>query len=286
MPLVEFGISLDKERDIVSLYLGGFDMGDIAEKTGISVGWCKHALISCGTYGNRSILPEDRDWRADYGDASSFFQNFSTDSQCYVLGWLIADGAVGRYGLQTKVSKVDAAHLTKIAIAIGSGHQVQEYIEQNHNLPGGRVIKNYPYARLYIGQYGVGDALRDIGFDGSIHNMQPNSKLFWFIYNLPSELRWSVLRGLFDGDGGICKTSPVCYFSGTFPLVDLVRTIIWEETKLNSSIGRGKADSGISYYGKNAARLVHRLYLGASIYLDRKKKLAEMLLCKYPISFN
>lgn len=213
--------------------------------------------------------------RRQYTVNHDFFQRpIVTEEQAYLAGFLGADGYTSGQGYSIKVSlqRQDKGHLFKIRDMLGSNAPVTD---EEHRKPNGEMT---PMATLIVCSKKLNADLCGIGI------VPGKSLIAKPLYGLPEHLRRHHMRGWFDGDGTICRLSN----SPTAWEVSIVGSYHTVEgfAKLAADLcGRNKRPQPQgNIWRVRYARIDERkaiidaLYGNATIYLDRKKALADEMM--------
>lgn len=215
------------------------------------------------TLGVRRILTSDFD--------QSFFESIDTEAKAYVFGFMVGDGSVNRDGFSLAVALKDEDILLKIATVLNykkslGSWSVAKYIHC-------KSVK----ARQDLINLGVVPRKSYI-------NILPLLKF------PPEPLMRHFLRGLFDSDGGLSgKPTGVLgdrnrwhgYFVQGRYNKELVSYIFnyLKDTVLIEGKLYIKEDRADAVYNKDSLfHLLSYLYDNAVIYLDRKWRLANLVL--------
>lgn len=195
----------------------------------------------------------------------NFFKEFNPES-CYWAGFIMADGCIRseRSTLEIGLHNKDRCHLVKFLTAINK--------ESVH------IIEYKNASKISIsGRWFCNDLLTNF-------NITPRKSLtVKFPANLPVEFYNHFIRGYFDGDGCITRTTcPSISILGTHPFLDTVRNIFFDtlSIKLKSKnlitpIHKNEGNVySIHYSGKNAFKILDWLYTDSveATRLDRKYK--------------
>lgn len=199
----------------------------------------------------------------------NFFDIIDTQEKAYWLGFNTADGSIkdtGRhYQISIMLKKEDENHLLKFLRDLDSNYKT-------------RYIRNYVYIDICSKKM-VKD-LKKMGlYPNKVQTVEPCKKM-------PDHLERHYWRGLFDGDGWITKyRKPNGYvkweigLSGNKSMLEGFRKFISKQVQSNASVRKKKTCYVIQYGGKWIPRGVAKvLYENATIYLSRKKVLADQLI--------
>src|SRR5690606_11965662 len=123
-----------------------------------------------------------------YNVNDDFFDLIDTEEKAYWLGFLSADGCITRGNiLKVRLAKYDENHLSKFLKSLKSDNKI--YRDKNS-------------VEIQISSQKLCDDLTRIG-------ITRNKSLTIKPINLPTEIYRHYWRGIFDGDGSICKTDKV-----------------------------------------------------------------------------
>lgn len=118
-----------------------------------------------------------------------YFSEIDTNEKAYWLGFLYADGYIGDF--TTKLKLKDREPIVAFKKAIKSEHKLAEYSAKDK-----RTNKIYKAYVLAISSQKICQDLKKIGLSGEFKNFEfPKIKEQFYSH---------FIRGLFDGDGGIC----------------------------------------------------------------------------------
>ena len=188
----------------------------------------------------------------------SSFINIATEEQAYFLGFLQADG-----WLSSKDN------------AVGIGSKDKEIVIQFKNFlqTENKISEKPDFCQLVVGN----EVLHN-----SLEKYKISSKLYGqFVPNLPEDLLWHYIRGLFDGDGTVCVTKENYLrlnFVGGIQSMSQLSYIIAKETNTEPTQATIRKDNiAIIQYGNSDIiyKIYNKLYDKATVYLDRKKQIME-----------
>jgi hypothetical protein len=195
-------------------------------------------------------------WRTD----RDFFAEIDTPAKAYILGFLIADGHVvpGRK-IQVSVKESDADLLRAISAEVGCDAPLATTISHYN---GSRMARLTLYGRKLT------DDLGKLGLD---HDKSRTATY----PQVPSELERHLVRGLWDGDGYIGARQ--IELIGTPALLEGVSGAIQRHT--GCLLRRRLTGRDRKYHAllgsKRDAPVLHWMYSGATIALERKMKAAS-----------
>ena len=194
-----------------------------------------------------------------------FFEAIDNEKKAYILGLLISDGAVVYPNRKNRnpvwtitLKREDAYILDEIKEAIG-------------------IIKKICYERneavLSV------TSLRMVK-DLEKHGVVPRkSFITHFPFEVDKDLWKHVIRGIFDGDGGI--SNQVCYFYGSHKILSEIQSILVKEIgikpkKITTRVING-ADSFAVSKKSEVVALHNYIYADATIWIKRKREKVEAL---------
>jgi len=252
-------MSAEQKAEAVRRYGEGEKLKGIVAGMGFNWRTVKAALVAAGVQKRRQTTSR----RHQFDER--FFREIDTEAKAYWLGFLTADGHMGR-GLVVEVGlqEADAEHLKKLAAAVGWPGEVRL-----KPLSGGRHKAELRLCSMAM--------IGDLAAAGCTHpgtsRVPPK---------LPPELVRHYLRGLFDGDGGIHlgehKGRPQASISqcGTEACVRLFRE--WA-CRVSGSKANALPRRGIWYFETTGngvcRRIMDGLFDGATVALDRKRVMAH-----------
>jgi len=202
---------------------------------------------------------------------SNAFDKIDNESKAYWLGFLVADGCVCNGRITFRLAGKDYAHLVKFRQFLKSTHLIKR--EDNHG---------YPSVCFSVTNRHIANSIRKLGIPkDKSHNLEN-------FPDVPKHLRRHFLRGLFDGDGcfNVMKIGNHrklrFIFISTIKMAKSVQKELMEECLLNKTklyIPKHSLSSAyITYNGnKQLKRIYDYFYKDATVYLERKKKIADSI---------
>lgn len=200
----------------------------------------------------------------------NFFSVYNEDS-CYWAGFILADGYIRtnkRNTLVLKLKKDDYKHLIKFKTTI--------------DYEGDIKIKN-DYCVISISSSKIIDDLKN--------NFEITTKKSLTCYiseKIPQEYLIHFIRGYFDGDGSITKTTTdTINFLGTKKTLEFICEYFFTHHKIKlrskdkPKIIKNKNIFLICYSGKTAFSILKLLYDNSKLFLNRKLNLYIKLKDKY-----
>jgi intein/homing endonuclease len=190
-----------------------------------------------------------------------------TKESCYWAGFIAADGHIrrGRNTLSIKLSAIDYAHLVKF----------KEFIGTNVDIKYGNSA-TYCYIDI-TNPYVVSDLKTNFLIE--------NNKTFTLKFPLiPDEMKSHFIRGFFDGDGSITKTTTITTsFTCASPeFMDELKELIFSlgiRLKSRNRVPPTSSANQVSYSGSNSIKIMEWLYSEANedILLTRKRDKYEQI---------
>lgn len=201
----------------------------------------------------------------------TFFKKIDTEEKAYWLGFLLADGNVGKTGRACKARQLrcalqirDRGHLERLRKALHSSHPIKEktaFIKK----------KSYLCCWLVITSKALVGHLETAGW----HRFKKRGDTS-ILENVPSRLKRHLVRGLIDGDGCIHKSKENKL---RIMFVDLHRSVVsWVQNWIMNKAGVMKTKIChpsraycFGYTGNiQVPKIIHLLYSDAGPYLQRK----------------
>lgn len=204
----------------------------------------------------------------------TYFDSIDTEAKAYFLGLIITDGCVhSSKGRQSLVSLTlqdcDRYMLDIFRTELRSNKRVTS---------DGRGC-----SEINILSNGLVSGLRKYGVTErkSLNAIFPD--------NIPKNLYPHLIRGVFDGDGSVSyyarknrrvHTKAVRFCQGNYSFLESLVELLWDECGVNPvSIYREKESLWSIAYRKNdsVAKVIDYMYGDAHIYLERKKKICDLV---------
>lgn len=190
--------------------------------------------------------------------------NLDNNITKYILGFLATDGNVCYY----KDKKNAVITFTSNDIDIIT--KIKNHIKCNNKIG----IKNDGAYRLQICDFRLANKLAEFG-------IKPNKSKSIFIISEILLNSCDFWRGCIDGDGCIDfnQNKPrVRFCSASLDFITQFKDYVHREIGCDKTIYEDNGLYRITIFNKDAKNLVHKLYLNASIYLDRKYVLAMKII--------
>jgi hypothetical protein len=200
-----------------------------------------------------------------------FFDRIDSEKKAYWLGFLAADGCVTATSVSCTLAARDAAHLRQLRKTLGSTHKFVTI--DNHG---------YPAARVAISSRRLAAALVARGLVPGKRNRTRRPRM-------PAWLLHHYVRGFFDGDGGFNvrrignHQKLRWHLVGHPPILRLIQNALVSGAAVRRlklyPAGKSKVSGMLMYNGnRQVRRICEYMYADATIFLTRKRKLAESIL--------
>lgn len=205
----------------------------------------------------------------------NYFDKIDTPNKAYILGFLWADGCnfPKRSTISMTLEEKDRQDLDRIRCEIGSERPL-EFIDYSNKHDFGYTYKNQ--YRLLLFSSHMCKVLEAIG-------MVPNKSLIVDFPILSNELNRHFIRGLFDGDGSVCRTQyrnrqsyqHTLTITSTLMVCEKLVDIIENTLGINCHIYDASNHNGVTKVfnisGKNQIKkFMDWIYDGADLKLQRK----------------
>jgi len=260
--------------DDVKNFINDYDKGDsirfISLKYKINYKLI-HDILICNGYEIRDNSFNSKIYSCD----QTYFKEINTPQKAYWLGFLYADGYVtkdGKFGLSLK--SCDEYILYQLKSDLNSDSSIKKYLTT-----GGYKV-GIEYSKLLITDYKMRDDLIK-------HGVVLNKTNIITKPNLRDDLIRHFIRGYFDGDGSIYKSSKNPDYNMSFCGTDELLTFIHNHfytnglIKKNLKLEKRKPQHIVSSirYGGNiqVLNIMNHLYKNADRYLIRKYNIYQAL---------
>lgn len=251
-------------QDVRRLYFDEcLSMGEIADRYGASV-TAVSAYLKRGGFVARKITVTGR--RFDYEINHEVFSSCSSPESAYWIGFIMADGNVAT-GLASVLSvtlhRKDIGQLEELRSFLGSTRPIH--------------IRREKYASLVV------NSARLIS-DLSKYGIVPRKTGKEQVRNIPPEYLRDFIRGYFDGDGCISKSAGQLVFNmacASRSFLGDVQATLKKECDLGDVkiANHNRGCFRFNYKGNRQARRIRDyLYLGASVFMPRKRAVFETLI--------
>jgi hypothetical protein len=256
-------ITSEQENEIVNLYNNGCNITFIKQKFGVTHRRILEIL-------NKYELTLRGNKRYSFND--KFFEKINSEEKSYWLGFIYADGGMYSDGYKChqifiKLALKDKIHLERFQSSIGSNHKLKLRTETKSIL--GKKEKTYQSIMIRITSKKMFGDLLNCGC------FQNKSNTIKFPKFISPYLIQHFIRGYFDGDGSISKTSNTKQLNvlGNKLFLKDIQTI-WMNTcnvRKTKLFNKGKIYS-LHYGGNgNIEKIRNYLYTNATVWLDRKR---------------
>lgn len=246
----------------------GLSYRQIREKYGIPRGtWDYHI---------RKKLKVNADLRK-YRAIDDFFDCIDSEAKAYLLGFLYADGYLasdGRMGCRLKIDDIEMIHLIQKYICPNSP------IEYSNN----QNFKRKPQCSIRWKSKKMYKRLLELGF--CVDKTHTDSNVFQYI---PNNYKKDFIRGFLDGDGCLTYNLPksgnwrkisLCFSNGTAEILKDISNYFIDIP--GSIIANHNTYFTLRYDTiKSVQMIVQKLYESATLYLNRKKIIADKILNYY-----
>lgn len=234
----------------------------------IAKGYCSTHYERWRKHGDPNIVLAGREGSRKYTLNHAYFDDITTPEQAYWLGFLTADGGVIKnaktYALRLELAETDAEHVQLLADAMGSDKPLWNRRGcVGVSLDSWRLVES-------LGRLGIGQR--------KSATVEPWDGL--------ADLMRHYWRGLFDGDGCICRSGSYWQMSicGSEACVEAFAA--WARPICGSRAKAIPVRPGATCWQwvigstRMATLLARELYEGAPVALRRKQQLAEIILSR------
>ena len=193
----------------------------------------------------------------------NYFEKIDSEHKAYWLGFLYADGYVNLKKIRFEFGLIDKDILEKFANDIGIS---KDKIKERQTKCNNKYFKSY---RLTLESKKLVQDLINAGC------MERKSFILKFpsFDIVPRNLMQHFIRGFYDGDGCHKAKSKTKCFIGTVSILDGIRKILREDTKIKGKMNITKSRN-IYYlrFGISDTNILNEyMYNNCTIYLERKK---------------
>jgi intein/homing endonuclease len=220
--------------------------------------------------------------KTKYSYNHNYFENIDTEEKAYWLGFIYADGCVsiGKNNsceLCIKLQRADKEHLKKFNKALNGNVEVKDAIEHAFG-------KDYEQSHIrFYSQKLVADLIKHGCFQDKTYKIRKP--------NIDNNLMKHFIRGFFDGDGCITKSSNKsraikCDFTCVCDeFLFWLREYLYEQN-INSFIYKWKYSTQKLIIGgnKNCDVFLNYIYNDCTIFLERKYKKKLALYKEFNVS--
>lgn len=275
MPRKRIPFTKEEVIKICSLYKEGYGTHKICEMIP-SLSWRKPqtlypVLIKAGLY-KKKPANDRRQYKVD----DTFFDVINTEHKAYWLGFMIADGflmdsghAKNTFGMALK--SCDGYILEEFKKDLNTTYPIRTY--QTENFWGDKLVP-FEYTKLLVRSSNISNALRNLGFTTS---KSYNAVLP--LEHVPDHLIRHLVRGYFDGDGGLSIAGEKKYhtyslaFTGTTEVICSIRHILGKDNVKLSHRHKDRDNNNASLAlcgDRQVYQICKWMYDGATIFLKRK----------------
>ena len=213
-----------------------------------------------------------------YNLDETFFTKIDNEEKAYWLGFLSGDGAITENKVRLTLAIKDKRHLKRFKKAI-------EWTGKDRYNKNANTLEVYFRSSKMVA-------------DLACYHITPRKTFTVRFPNVPKYLERHFIRGVFDADGCINKTTRVTrkksgrkyiFYGGEFNIegnkefVSAIQSRLTElELPITSINYPGKTINRVRYGGINQLKTIYQyLYKNATIFLERKKKLFEEIFRNY-----
>ena len=217
-----YQFSEQEKQDIAQNYLINYNIQELAKQYNVSAARIKTVLRNKEV---KIIVDRQELWKKRYPRNSDVFEKIDTPQKAYWLGFLYADGSVGKTKKTVRItlSTKDIEHLYKFKNFLNA---TNTEIKQNNKVEND---KNYELSYFAISDEKL---CNDLIKAGCIPN-KTYSLSFPSENILPKELQYHFIRGFFDGDGSITidrKRNRInISFTGTKEMLNEIKKIFGKD---------------------------------------------------------
>jgi hypothetical protein len=239
------------EEKVIELYKLGKNLKQISDFFG----------ISNRTYAIKTILKKNNIVINNIGRNrrcfvdENFFDVIDTKEKSYILGLICSDGSIDNNGYGIGFISKDIELVKLIKRIMSSEHKICDIKSYDK-----RTKKTYNSNYIHICSKKIVESLSKLG----IHN---NKSFTCKLPDIPNNLFWHFLRGLFDGDGSITRNVGRKIGSLRFKLIGS-GVMIYELKKILSEYGLSDTKISISKYKNEDGYISSLMYYS---YKDLKK---------------
>jgi hypothetical protein len=249
-------------EEAVGLYNSGLSLTAVGVRLGYSCSTIHRLFVEHGVPRRRSseYLRGKQSHNRKYACDAHFFDSIRGEAQAYYLGVLLADGNM------TKSSKG--------VVVYSKDYELVECFKQALNATNPiDTIERGPYRgyEIRIFDCGLYQALQ-------AHGCVPCKSHTVKFPNVPESLTRHLIRGYFDGDGGVRRDNRNYIrmsFRGTHDMLSAIREIL--TIQVGTNLNKISLDGGIHRIFYNGTPICTRvadfMYKDASVFLSRKHAL-------------
>lgn len=260
---------------LVEEYNSGLSLKQLADKYSCSKTTIKRKLMESGCNTRTSY---DGQKLTGVGTNSTCFTNFEEDeAAAYFYGWLLTDGCLTNDYITISLKSSDKYILESLKFYCGSKNNIKQkniYLKSNN--------KTYESYCFSVADKYLIDRLRQQGLSERKSCIESLPK-FNYVDGRTSAVFW---RGVIEGDGHVSlgRTSPEISLVGSEELT--TGFIRFAENSCNARFGKStksyKKDNPkfktVVYTGDDCRKIVRKLWSAGTIFLERKKVIAEQIM--------
>lgn len=257
-------LTVTQEQEICQLYKDGNSIRKIANsfpvgRTRIGTILKKYKIKTKGT-GNSYCL---RKYELD----ENYFESIDSKEKAYWLGFILADGYVGEDGLAIVLNIKDKNHLNKFLKDIKSNSYVKEVLSK-YKCKG--EYKTTKSCRIDVYSKKMVSDLNKLG-------VYSGKSLTVSIPNIKRKFYWSLIRGIFDGDGSInlSNNNMQVTICGSFSSIEWIRDFFIKELNILECPSHKQGKIYVLYIPSYSVKqkMLDKMYHNANIFLKRKYEL-------------
>ena len=247
-------------------YKSEFLLGTSLEKLGKKYNFCPYRFGKVLKLDGVIINKNNQKYKYN----NDFFEYIDTEEKAYWLGFIYADGYIGKTGrtLEIGLKASDKKHLHKITKVICPDLSVTH-----------RKINKHSACRVIMSS-------KDLVTNLIKHGCVNAKSMIITFPNIPKDLTRHFLRGYFDGDGCI-SGQLISFHSGSLVFLETIQKLLKENIEGYSEVTIHKdkrSNSRVLQKGTINVSLpiLKWLYADSSVYLDRKYRKFLKLLSRRP----
>lgn len=269
-------------NELIRLYEKGLTYKKISEEVKILKPGKISKILKEKGFKNRGASISNR----KYSVNDTFFDNIDSEEKAYFLGIIYADGYLSKtkYGgsiiIQLKLTDIEILEKLKNSIS----YTGKIHIRQRNPKWKGSYPNSYTSARLEITNKHIFQRLTEIGLT---QNKTEDCKYPYDIIN--KKYQKDFIRGYFDGDGSVFKTSDGkwrCSICGTEDFLKGIMKYFSKEFRIKSRHPDRESNNRYYSFGKkdDVKSFLNTIYEGSSIYLERKFNKYKEFMSLYDVS--
>lgn len=264
------------EKQVCELYLNGYSTRQIKDKLMYS----KTKIIKILNDNNIKIRPKSYWSRIGNNKHTlifNYFENIDSDEKAYWLGYITADGTISKNNYKISLTSKDLEIIEKFKNSIKTTHPISTVITNDK-----RTNKIYKRYIIQINSMEFVSHLINIGIT--------NKKSYICNFpNIKKKYIASYLRGLFDGDGSVTKTTEKNFrmqFIGTKEIIEYIQIFLLqydiEKHPIYSKTKNELYNVYVTNYFKDTLKILKILYKSSTYdtRLNRKYEIYKSMLNK------